>query len=225
MEQWKTTAVILSGLWALIEIASFFASGIPSAIFFLLSVYQALVSTYPIIQRIIIYTSLISLGYLIGRRNTTDEQSNEDDDIEEYMPDSLHGCISYNGVSWRASTELVGNSNTRINVWPTPYCPKCQTELTKGRLPSETFEIAKPAWECENCGYTSERGDDTKTTVERIAKRNFERMTTSKGENHSLNTLAKKYAQTHGSKPTGYDIWKLYAEEVDDDVVATNCFP
>lgn len=128
---------------------------------------------------------------------------------------SIEGCIEVGGALWRGTAHLSGDQVKEVKVPYKPLCPNCQTIIYDHEKESKPSTLATTYWDCPSCGYQTEKSINKYHDTEKIFDTKFKQIVESEGKEYSHENLT-------GSDPE--EIWKNYAELVDDNQTSTNCF-
>ena len=170
-----------------------------------------------------------SLGYYLAIRDLTKEST------------KVEGCIKKSGRLWRGSLRTKNDEWDSIEVEQYPTCQECQTGLrpdwsetsyesgvrgqNRRALTSATgMHERRRIWKCPDCSNEYPRDERERENIERVFEKHFSKIFNSQQEPYSYDVLRKDHRDDCDEQPDAAQIWKRYAEIVNDTSVSTECF-
>ena len=160
--------------------------------------------------------SLIVFGFILGwfSKHRYDRTAAE-------RTDKIDGCLKIEGVLWQGVANLSRGKLNSVDIDPNPKCPECKTEM-RDTSPTGDFSRDSTRWVCKNpnCKYPADTDMLLYDSAESLFTNHFEKITSSKEEPYSLNSLIEDV----NGEVTGEKIWREYVNRVSDKQVSVDCF-
>lgn len=160
--------------------------------------------------------SLIVLGFIVGwfSKRWHDRSATE-------RADEIVGCLEIDGILWRGVANLSRGELMSVDVELNPRCPKCKIEM-RDISPTGSLSRDSTNWVCKNpnCKHSTRTEMFLKDSAESLFSKHFERITSNKDEQYSLESLVEEIDR----EVTGEKIWREYEDVISDKEISVDCF-